>query len=185
MNRTENIRRSATTPRSTRGEKQELRRLAGRLRTLATEILKRIPDQSCRPTGHSAGTANSEDAQSPRKGYQWPASALTEDDMRSLDHLRSQTRTPIARLVHEAVATFGIFSRTDLAELERLCAQTGRSIRELMSEAVSLLSDRHSRLASGRTPSARNQAELHFAPRSQPRTSASAAITSAPHGTLP
>lgn len=147
MNRTDSIREPTTTLRSPRREKPELRRLAGRLRTLATEILKRVPDQSRRRKDNSAGTSNADDAPSPRKGYQWPASALTEDDMRLLHEIRSRTDKPIAILLHDAVSALHAITNSNRALLERLRGQTGRSIEELLGEAVSLLAKRHAEVA--------------------------------------
>ncbi len=38
-----------------------------------------------------------------RKGYQWPCSCLTTEEMAILHRLREQTGRPIARLLCEAV----------------------------------------------------------------------------------
>jgi hypothetical protein len=38
-----------------------------------------------------------------RKGYQWPASALTAHEMAILSDWRKQTRTPINELLRQAV----------------------------------------------------------------------------------
>ncbi|QTA83842.1 Uncharacterized protein dnl_62610 [Desulfonema limicola] len=38
-----------------------------------------------------------------RKGYQWPASALTVNEMAILNNWRKQTKTPINELLRQAV----------------------------------------------------------------------------------
>ena len=38
-----------------------------------------------------------------RKGYQWPASAITDKDMAILDEVRALTEKPITVLIHEAI----------------------------------------------------------------------------------
>lgn len=120
----------------------KFRKLAGRLRALATEILRDIPEHPDRPVDGADRKVAGSDS-SPRKGYQWPASALTHDDMRMLDELRRDRGTPIAALVHQAIAVLYAIPRTDMARLEELRERTGRSLRELLSEAVSTVWERY------------------------------------------
>jgi len=143
MHRTEKSRGPGTTQRSPRGSEPKLRRLATRLRTLATEILQRIPEERGRGKGKTGALSTSAADQSPRKGYQWPASALTEDDMRTLHEIRTETDSPIAILVHDAVSALHALGNSNRVTLDRLRAQTGRSIQDLLGEAVSLLAERH------------------------------------------
>lgn len=130
-----------TMRRRARASQPQLQRLAGRLRSLATDILRDIPEAFDRPVDKNTGISISAADPSPRKGYQWPASALTEQDMRTLDEIRRETNTPIVFLVHEAVSALRAVSMSDMAKLEHLRDQTGRSIRELLHDAVSLLLD--------------------------------------------
>lgn len=51
-----------------------------------------------------------EQDQAKRKGYQWPCSCLTADEMAILFRLREQTGTPISRLLCEAVRKFELQS---------------------------------------------------------------------------
>lgn len=44
-----------------------------------------------------------EQDQAKRKGYQWPCSCLTAEEMAILFRLREQTGRPISRLLREAV----------------------------------------------------------------------------------
>jgi len=41
-----------------------------------------------------------------RKGYQWPASALTANEMRILAEMREKTGKPISVLLQQAVMAF-------------------------------------------------------------------------------
>ena len=140
----------AATGRKGRRTTAKLCRLAGRLRTLATEILRDIPEHPDRPVDEGERKLRSDRDSSPRKGYQWPASALTHEDMRMLDELRRDSRTPIAALVHQAIAALYAIPRADIARLEQLREMTGRSIRDLVTEAVATVWERHAGAAESR-----------------------------------
>lgn len=129
--------------RRARATRAKSRRLADRLRELATEILRQIPDGESRSNNRRKEVSAYATDQSPRKGYQWPASALTEDDMRKLHDLREQTNAPIALLLHEAVSAFHALTTGNPEMLEQIRHRTGCSLGELLGEAVSLLAKRH------------------------------------------
>jgi len=44
--------------------------------------------------------------ESPRKGYAWPSSALTTNEMRILKEMRDKTGMPISQLLRQAVVEF-------------------------------------------------------------------------------
>jgi len=51
-----------------------------------------------------------EQGKAKRKGYQWPCSCLTAEEMAILFRLREQTGTSISRLLCEAVRRFDLQS---------------------------------------------------------------------------
>jgi hypothetical protein len=63
--------------------------------------------------------------------------------MRTLHEIRTETDSPIAILVHYAVSPLHALGNSNRVTLDRLRAQTGRSIQDLLGEAVSLLAERH------------------------------------------
>jgi hypothetical protein len=75
------------------------------------------------------------------KGYQWPASRLTAEDMHTLHRMRLQTRKPITVLLHEAVSVLYELTNSDMQKIAALRERTGKTIRELLHEAVEYLWD--------------------------------------------
>ena len=70
------------------------------------------------------------------KGYRWPASQLTTEDMEKLTQLRAATRRPITALIHEAVSVLYELTRSDMAKVEQLAHRTGLSVKELLAQAI-------------------------------------------------
>jgi hypothetical protein len=76
-----------------------------------------------------------------RKGYQWPASRLTAEDMAKLHRMRLETRKPITVLLHEAVSVLYELTQSDMQKIAELRERTGKTIRQLLHEAVEHLWD--------------------------------------------
>lgn len=150
VDRIKSIGLHASVSRESRRATTKLRKLAGRLRALATEILRDVPEDPDRSADGGNHNLLSGADTSSRKSYQWPASALTQDDMRKLDELRRDRGIPIAALVHQAISVLYAFPRADMAKLEQLRELTGRSIRDLLTEAVSSLWQRYAGAAQDR-----------------------------------
>jgi len=130
-----------------------LRLLAAPVRVLASELVHDLP-KSPEPTEEELDAIEEtrqrlaalwipspETDTSPHKGYRWPASRLTADDMHKLHKLRMKTNVPISVLMHEAVSIIWELSRSDMAKLLELRQRTGRSMRELLHGAVEFLCD--------------------------------------------
>jgi hypothetical protein len=150
VDRIKSIGLHASVRRESRRATTNLRKLAGRLRALATEILRDVPEDPDRSADGGNHNLLSDVDTSSRKGYQGPASALMQDDMRMLDELRRDRGIPIAALVHQAISVLYALPRADTAKLEQLREMTGRSIRDLLTEAVSSVWERYAGTAQDR-----------------------------------
>jgi hypothetical protein len=67
-------------------------------------------------------------------GYRWPASAITNDDMRRLTVISNMTKIPCTKLLRLAVGSFFDETRSLMTELLHVHEATGRRLEDLISD---------------------------------------------------